>query len=158
MKLPKRKPSGREKDEASIELLEKLRQQLYSDDSSVRRCAAYNLSWMQEDGLDILKEALFGDFPRFVKHAAAYGIRSMRGRMKKKAREVFEQGQSRRDRDTRQICKNELLPKEAKAARKANKHKKVRVQIREIPARGRQKRRSKRRHQRNTDSPSHERP
>jgi hypothetical protein len=58
VKLEKRKPSGREKDQASIELLELLREKLFSNDISIARRAAFNLPWMQEDGLEILKEAL----------------------------------------------------------------------------------------------------
>jgi hypothetical protein len=51
MKLEKRQPSGREKDEASIELLAKLRDQLYVSNISTVRQSAFHLSWMQEDGL-----------------------------------------------------------------------------------------------------------
>ena len=71
MKLEKRTPSGREKDEAAIELLNKLREKVFSDNVSIARLAAFNLSWMQEDGLDILREILFGNFPRTAKKAAA---------------------------------------------------------------------------------------
>ena len=109
MKLEKRKPSGREKDEASIKLLEQLREKLYSAGVSVRRRAAFNLSWMQEDGLDILKEALFSSFPVTTKNAAAYGLKSMRGRMKKMALAVFKQGLKHRDRNTREVCKKALF-------------------------------------------------
>ncbi|MHC4496329.1 MAG: hypothetical protein ACYSYM_10960 [Planctomycetota bacterium] len=49
------KLSDRDKEEASIRLLRKLAEQLQSSDASTRRRAAYNLSWMQEDGLEILK-------------------------------------------------------------------------------------------------------
>jgi len=56
MRLEKRKPSGREKDEASIKLLAQLREKLYSEHVGTARRAAFNLSWMQEDGLEILKE------------------------------------------------------------------------------------------------------
>ena len=63
MEFEKRVLSGREKDEASIRLLRKLRELLYSSDASNRRRAAYKLSWMQEDGLDILQAALFGNRP-----------------------------------------------------------------------------------------------
>ncbi|MHC4569193.1 MAG: hypothetical protein ACYTE3_25975 [Planctomycetota bacterium] len=54
--------SEREKQEAAIRLLRKLGEQLQSADASTRRRAAYNLSWMQEDGLQILKGVLFGNF------------------------------------------------------------------------------------------------
>ena len=75
MRLEKRKPSGREKDEASLQLLEKLREQLYGSNLTIIRQSAFNLSWMQEDGFDILKEALFGTARRATKGAAAYGLR-----------------------------------------------------------------------------------
>ena len=87
MEMEKKELSGREKDEASIKLLKRLREQLYSTDASNRRRAAYKLSWMQEDGLDILKATLFGNCPVPSKNAAAYGLRKMRGRMKKMALE-----------------------------------------------------------------------
>lgn len=109
MKLEKRKPSGREKDEAAIELLEKLRERLFSENVSTARLAAFNLSWMQEDGLDIFKEVLFGDFPRTAKKAAAYGLRSMQGRMKKMATEVLTEGQTHSDRTTRDACAKALF-------------------------------------------------
>jgi hypothetical protein len=120
MKLEKRKPSGREKDEAAIELLEKLRERLFSENVSAARLAAFNLSWMQEDGLDILKEVLCGDFPRTAKKAAAYGLRSMQGRMKKMATEVLTEGQKHSDRTTREACKKALfLMKGGKGAKPA---------------------------------------
>jgi hypothetical protein len=109
MKSERRKPSGREKDEASIRLLEKLREQLYSFNPSVRRQAAFHLSWMQEDGLEILKDALFGDFSATAKNAAAYGLRKMRGRMKKMSLEVLEQGLRQRDSAAREVCRRALL-------------------------------------------------
>jgi predicted N-acetyltransferase YhbS len=80
MSLGKREPSGREKDEAAVEQLAQLREKLHVDDISKARKAAFNLSWMQEDGLEILTEALFGNFQRTTKKAAAYGLRSMHGR------------------------------------------------------------------------------
>ena len=51
-----RRQSDREKDEEAVKLLEKLQDQLQSSDASIRRRAAFNLSWMQEDGLEILKK------------------------------------------------------------------------------------------------------
>ena len=42
--------------------------------------------------LEILKEALFGKFPKSTKFIAAYGFRRMHGRMKKMAREVLQEG------------------------------------------------------------------
>ncbi len=109
MKLEKRKPSGREKDEAAIELLNKLREKLFSDNVSTARLSAFNLSWMQEDGLDILKEVLYGDFPRTAKKAAAYGLRSMKGRMRKMAAEVLTEGIKHSDRVTRDACAKALF-------------------------------------------------
>jgi hypothetical protein len=124
MKLEKRKPSGREKDEAAIELLDKLRERLFSENVSAARLAAFNLSWMQEDGLDILKEVLFGDFPRTAKKAAAYGLRSMQGRMKKMAAEVLTAGQKHSNRTTRDACTKALfLMKGGKGAKPAPRSK-----------------------------------
>lgn len=108
MRLKKRKPSGREKDEEAIELLEQLRAKLYVDDVSAARRAAFTLSWKQEDGLDILKEALFIDSPRTAKTAAAYGLRSMRGRMKKMAFAVLEEGLKHTKTDIREACNHAL--------------------------------------------------
>ncbi len=117
MRLEKRQPSGREKDEASIELLEKLREQLYSSNISTVRQSAFRLSWMQEDGLDILREALLGDTPRRAKSAAAYGLRKMRGRMRKKAEETLVEGTTSTDRATAEISRNALVVlKKGKAA------------------------------------------
>ncbi len=104
MKSEEQKSSGQERDEASIELLRQLTHKLCSDDISTARLAAFNLSWMQEDGLAILTETLLGDYSRTTKKAAAYGLRSMRGRMKKMASEVLEQGLKHRDRTTRAAC------------------------------------------------------
>lgn len=119
MRLEKRQPSGREKDEASIELLEKLREQMYSTNISTVRQSAFHLSWMQEDGLEILREALLGDTPRRAKSAAAYGLRKMRGRMKKKAEETLVEGTTSSDRLTSELSRNALMViKKAKTAPK----------------------------------------
>jgi hypothetical protein len=59
---------------------------------------------MQEDGLAILTETLMGNYSRTTKKAAAYGLRSMKGRMKKLALEVLEQGLRHRDRTTKAAC------------------------------------------------------
>lgn len=148
MKLEKRIPSGREKDEAAIQLLEKLREQLYCSNLTLIRRSAFNLSWLQEDGLDILKEALFlEDSPRRTKCAAAYGLRKMRGRMKRMARETLEQGAQNTNPEIAQVCTNALKVMDqkrpaapAKTYRKRkNKKGKVsqpRLEIREIPAKG----------------------
>jgi hypothetical protein len=109
MKLEQRKPSGREKDEASVKLLAKLREQLYSSNISTIRQSAFNLSWMQEDGLDILKEALLKDTPRRVKGAAAYGLRKMRGRMRKVAEGVLVEGLGHPYPSTAETCRNALI-------------------------------------------------
>ena len=134
--MEKRKPSGREKDEAAVEHLSQLRAKLHSEDISTARRAAYNLSWMQEDGLDILKEALVGNFARTAKKAAAYGLRSMHGRMKKMASEVLKQGAKHRDRTIREACEKALLLMEGKAPQKARFPKKPKTgkfNIRGIP-------------------------
>jgi hypothetical protein len=144
MEIEKRKPTGREKDEASIKLLEKLREQLYSQHASNRRQAAFNLSWMQEDGLEILQAALFSNVHVTTKNAAAYGLRNMRGRMKKKALEILQQGLKHLSSDTREVCKNALLRLEGKIEKKPaskGRAKKSRYEIRDIPKKGRLQRR-----------------
>jgi len=108
MALDSTKPSERQRDQATVELLRKLREGLLSDDISTARLAAFNLSWKQEDGLTILTEALFGNYPRTAKKAAAYGLRSMKGRMQKMASEVLEQGLKHRDRTTKAACVKSL--------------------------------------------------
>jgi len=119
MRLEKRQPSGREKDEAAIEMLENLREQLYSTNISTVRQSAFHLSWMQEDGLEILREALLGSTPRRAKSAAAYGLRKMRGRMKKKAEETLVEGTTSPDRLTSELSRNALVViKRAKSAPK----------------------------------------
>jgi hypothetical protein len=109
MKLQERKPSGREKDQAAVERLAELREKLHCEDVSTARKAAFGLSWMQEDGLDIFVEALFGSFPRVTKQAAAYGLRSMNGRMRKMAEDVLTQGLTHDNRITKEACAKSLL-------------------------------------------------
>lgn len=109
MNLKKRVPSGREKDQETIELLARLRDKVYCDNPSAARHAAFNLSWMQEDGLDILKEALYGNAGRATKGAAAYGLRKMRGRMRKPAMTLLEDGVRHSNEGTRQVCARALL-------------------------------------------------
>jgi hypothetical protein len=104
MKSEEQKSSGQQKDEASIEHLRQLTRKLCSNDITTARLAAFNLSWMQEDGLAILENILFGDFSRTTKKAAAYGLRSMKGRMRKLATEVLERGLKNRDRTTKAAC------------------------------------------------------
>ncbi|MBN1361271.1 MAG: hypothetical protein JW993_11795 [Sedimentisphaerales bacterium] len=142
MKLEKRNPSGREKDEASVEMLAKLREQLYSSNVSTVRQSAFNLSWMQEDGLDILKEALFAKASRRTKGAAAYGLRKMRGRMRQRAEEVLIEGLKHPDPKTAEICGNALIVLKrgktaGKSAAKRRRPKKPKFEIKEIPAKGR---------------------
>lgn len=149
MRLEKRQPSGREKDEATIELLENLREQLYSTNISTVRQSAFHLSWMQEDGLDILREALLGDTPRRTKGAAAYGLRKMRGRMRKKAEETLIEGTTHPDRATAETCRNALIViKKGKAAPKRPPRPTGKgggkFEIREIPGRDRPRRQPQR--------------
>lgn len=98
----------RVRDEATIEKLKQLRLKLMSDNISHARVAAFQLSWLQEDGMAVLQEALFGDYPKTAKKAAGYGLRSMRGRMKKAAIEVLEKGFQHQDSSTREVCKTSL--------------------------------------------------
>jgi hypothetical protein len=144
MRLEKRKPSGRERDEEAVKLLAKLREQLYSANVSIVRQSAFNLSWMQEDGLDILTEALFGNEPRRTKGAAAYGLRKMRGRMRKQAEDALIEGLKHPDSKTAEICGNALIGlKRGKSAGKGPRRSKAKgpkFQIKEIPDKTRQKR------------------
>ncbi|MHC4425228.1 MAG: hypothetical protein ACYSYV_03925 [Planctomycetota bacterium] len=139
MESVRRKLSGREKDEAAIRLLEKLREQLDSAHASNRRRAAFNLSWMQEDGLEILKGALFGRAPITTKNAATYGLRKMRGRMKKLALEVLRQGLKHSDGSTREVCKSalRLLEQEARGELVSRGQAGKKSRIREIPKKSR---------------------
>ena len=108
MRLSKRIPTGREKDEEAVQLLEKLREQLHFSNLTLMRQTAYNLSWLQEDGLDILKEAIFSDSSRKTKVAAAYGLRKMRGRMRKPAIEILHSGAEHENRGISLVCKNAI--------------------------------------------------
>ena len=99
-----KKPSQKQRDEAAVERLKQLTRKLCSNDITTARLAAYNLSWLQEDGLAILTETLMGDYSRTTKKAAAYGLRSMKGRMKKLGLEVLEKGLKHRDRTTKAAC------------------------------------------------------
>ena len=101
--------SEQEQHDAAVELLEKLKKRLHSDNITTARVAAHKLSWMQEDGLAILREALFGSHPRTVKKAAAYGMRSMKGRMKKLAMEILEEGLKHRNPTTKAVCEKALF-------------------------------------------------
>ena len=135
MKFEGRKSSGREKDEAAIELLRQLTRKLCSNDITTARLAAFNLSWMQEDGLAILTQVLLGGFSRTSKKAAAYGLRSMKGRMKKPALEVLGQGLKHRDRTTKAACVKALSLIKSGAAKKGQSNDKRRTDesnIREV--------------------------
>jgi len=144
MRLEKRQPSGREKDEAAIELLEKLREQLYSSNVSTVRQSAFHLSWMQEDGLDILREALLVSTSRRAKSAAAYGLRKMRGRMRKRAEETLVEGTAHPDPATAEISRNALnVLKKGKGAGKRPTRPRPRggkFEIREVPGQERPRR------------------
>ena len=135
MKSEEQKSSGQAKDEASIERLRQLTLKLCSNDITTARLAAFNLSWMQEDGLDILKTALFGNCPVPTRNAAAYGLRKMRGRMKKMALEVLQKGLIHHDTSTKEICRNALqllgqeVPKETVPKKPPVSH----LRIKEIP-------------------------
>ena len=113
-----RPPQG-QRDEATVKLLIELRVKLLSNNISTARLAAFNLSWKQEDGLTILKEALFGDYPRTTKKAAAYGLRSMNGRMQIIGLEVLKQGLKHRDRTTKAACVKSLSLVKAGPSKKA---------------------------------------
>ena len=123
MELDEKRPGGVEKDAEAIEKLRQLREKLLSDNISTARVAGHNLSWMQEDGLAILKEALFGDYSRDTKKAAAYGLRSMHGRMKKLAAEVLEQGLEHRDRTTRDACAKSIAIMKGEVPKKSGSDK-----------------------------------
>ena len=134
MESEKRILTGREKDNEAIKLLEKLQEQLRSSDASNRRRAAFNLSWMQEDGLEILKNALFGNDNVTTKNAAAYGLRKMRGRMKKVALEALNQGLKHQNSSTRQVCISalQLLGQKVPAGSAQKKPAAKKSRIREI--------------------------
>ncbi|MCF7974645.1 MAG: hypothetical protein K9N55_12570 [Phycisphaerae bacterium] len=139
MKLGKRKISGREKDEAAIELLENLREQLHSSNTTVARQTAFNLSWLQEDGFDILKEALLLSKSKRTKNAATYGLRKMRGRMSKQGLALIEEGAQGDDPVTAEICKSalEVYHKRHKPKRfTPQKKRPSRFEIRDLPSRG----------------------
>ncbi|MHC4865214.1 MAG: hypothetical protein ACYTEX_14090 [Planctomycetota bacterium] len=92
----------------SKDAIKALKAKLRCDNVSAARHAAFNLSWLQEDGFEALKEALLGEATKRTKAAAAYGLRKTHGRMKKMARELFEQGCENDDEQIREICKHAL--------------------------------------------------
>jgi hypothetical protein len=89
---------------------------------------------MQEDGLEILKEALTGNDHITAKNAAAYGLRKMQGRMKKMALEVLKQGMEHRDSSTRQVSRSalQLLGQKVPGGSVQQKPARKRTRIREI--------------------------
>lgn len=96
------------RDEQTIAKLKDLSQKLLSGDINKARLAAHQLSWMQEDGFTLLKMALFGRYNRDTKKAAAYGLRRMKGRMKKAAIALLQEGLNDRDRMTKAASKKAL--------------------------------------------------
>lgn len=137
----KNTPEREDKEKTSLDLLRKLREKLFSEHISTARLAAQRLGWLQDDGLTILKEALFGDYSKIVKKAAAYGLRSMRGRMKRAAIEVLQQGLIHRDRTTQAACLKSLqiihgeIPKRNAPTKKPKEaHKPRKIPIRDLPA------------------------
>jgi hypothetical protein len=140
MEAEKTKRSHKEEqnNEGSKNLLEKLREQLYSSNGSIRRQAGFNLSWMQEDGLEILKGSLFGDSPTTTKNAAAYGLRNMRGRMKKPALETLREGLRHQNSTVRNVCTKalELMGEKTPAIKPtAKRAAPAKLKIKEIPRR-----------------------
>lgn len=119
-----------EKDEAALERLRQLKQKLRSGDISRARRAAYNLSWLQEDGLEILTETLVGNFSRTAKAASTYGLRNMKGRMKKMALEVLEKGLNHSSADTKAVCGKALALMRGEAVKESSPHKKKRKRSR----------------------------
>ncbi len=147
MEAKRKKRSSKEKqenNEGSKGLLERLREQLYSSNGSIRRQAGFNLSWMQEDGLEILKGSLFGDAPTPTKNAAAYGLRNMRGRMKKMALETLKQGLQHQNSSVREVCTKALLLMGEKTPEKipATKTAVRKLKIKEIPKKAGPKRKT----------------
>jgi uncharacterized membrane-anchored protein YjiN (DUF445 family) len=136
--------SDQEKHDAAVELLKELKKKLYSDDITTARLAAHKLSWMQEDGLAMLRSALFGSHPKTVKKAAAYGLRSMRGRMRKLASQVLEEGSQRSNLTTKAACEKALflmkggIPEKSRSNSKSNSN---RMRIREMRNKDRARRR-----------------
>jgi hypothetical protein len=127
-----KKSSPKQRDEAAVERLKQLTRKLCSNDITTARLAAYNLSWLQEDGLAILTETLMGDYSRTTKKAAAYGLRSMKGRMKKLGLEVLEKGLKHRDRTTKAACIKALSLVKGGAGRKGESQSKPESKTQQI--------------------------
>jgi hypothetical protein len=117
---------------------------------------------MQEDGLDILREALLRDTPRRSKGAAAYGLRKMRGRMRKRAEETLVEGANHPDPGTAEICRNALIVlKKGKAPAKRPARPKGgrpgKFEIKEIPGKERPRRQPQRGRRPDDQTPSRRR-
>lgn len=119
--------------ESCEKLLENLKERLLSSNASVRRQAAFSLSWMQEDGLGILKSTILGDHAVSTKNAAAYGMRKMRGRMKKLAMEVFAQGVDHHNSSTKEVCANALEMMEGAGPKTSKKKAGAKHKIQDVP-------------------------
>lgn len=131
----------REEGKSCAELLEKLKEQLRSSNASVRRQAAFSLSWMQEDGLQILTATVFGDDSESTKNAAAYGLRKMRGRMKKLALDVFKKGLKHSNSSTRDVCSHALEMMSGGGAKPPKKKAATKHRIQDVPGKRKPKRR-----------------
>jgi hypothetical protein len=118
-------PTTRVRDEKTLQLLAQLKAKLYAGNISHARKAAHNLSWLQEDGFEILRDALLCQRSDSIKTAAAYGLRQMRGRMKPMALETLRQGLDSQNSVTRRVCKKTALllnnPRAAMEAANANR-------------------------------------
>ena len=134
---PKQELSVRHSDEATLRLLADLREKLHCGNMSRARRAAHNLSWMQDAGFDILKDGLLGNSSIGTKISAAYGLRCMRGRMKKMALEVLLQGLQSANDNTRRVCAKTamLLTKKAKPVSGSHRNSPP-IKIKEITATG----------------------
>jgi hypothetical protein len=105
---PAMEMSDEQKAQAAARQLKLLKEKMYCGDVSRARRAAHNLSWMQEDGLEIFREALMSDASGATKNAAGYGLRHMQGRMKKAAIVVLREALRYPDPMTRDISKKAL--------------------------------------------------
>ena len=143
MESKKKEVLERAEGESCAELLEEFKEQLCSSGASVRRQAAFSLSWMQEDGLQILKATVFGDHSESTKNAAAYGLRKMRGRMKKLALDVFKEGLKHRSSSTKDVCSHalEMMGEGGAKPPKKKKKKAVSNRIQDVPGKRKPKRR-----------------
>jgi hypothetical protein len=105
---PMKETAGQQKAQADIQILAPLKEKMYCGDVSKARRAAHNLSWMQEAGLEIFREALLSNASGATKNAAGYGLRHMNGRMKKAAILVLREGLQYPDAMTKDISQKAL--------------------------------------------------